>query len=256
MAFNCSAIVESLAESELFGHARAAFTGAVDARAGLFEHADGGTLFLDEIGELSLPVQAKLLRVIENGEIQRVGDTNARRVDIRLIAATNRRLVDEVAAGRFRQDLYYRLNVIEVALPPLRDRLGDVPYLTAAFVQEFAKRFENVVTGITPGAERLLLNAPWPGNIRELRNVLERACMLSEGRILSEREVLAALGNDTATPPSPMRANAAPAPVPALDRHAIDQALQSAGGNRSAAAKKLGMSRRTLNRRLGMHRVQ
>jgi DNA-binding NtrC family response regulator len=253
IAFNCSALVETLAESELFGHVRGAFTGAVDAKAGLFEQADGGTLFLDEIGELPLPVQAKLLRVIEYGDVQRVGATDSRNVDVRIIAATNRRLPEEVAAGRFRQDLYYRLNVVEIQLASLRDRRDDIPYLTAAFVQEFAARFQKRVNALSPGAERLLHNAPWTGTIRELRNVIERACILSEGRIHSEREVLAALGGARPAPAAAAAASAADeseeiAPEP--DRAMIEQALQQVGGNRSAAARKLGISRRALYRRL------
>ena len=255
VTFNCSAIVETLFESELFGHTRGAFTGAVEAKAGLFELADGGTLFLDEVGELPLPVQAKLLRVLENGEVQRVGATEGRRVDVRVIAATNRRLVDEVATGRFRQDLYYRLNVVEIGLSPLRKRREDIVYITAAATREFAERFRKPVSGLSPGAERLLYNAPWPGNIRELRNVLERACMLSEGRILSEREVLAALGGGQRTAHAAVASTASdtaksPEPLPELDRKTIEQALQQAGGNRSAAAKRLGVSRRALYRRL------
>ncbi len=253
VAFNCSAVVETLFESELFGHIRGAFTGAVDAKVGLFESADGGTLFLDEVGELPLPVQAKLLRVLEQGDVQRVGSTDARRVDVRTVAATNRRLATEVAAGRFRQDLYYRLNVVEIGLEPLRDRSEDIPYLTAAFIKEFAERFHKPLVGVSRGAERLLHDAPWPGNIRELRNVIERACMLSEGRILSEREVLAALGGVR-----PSRAAAArPADAreefePALDRLKVERVLQQVGGNRSAAARVLGISRRALYRRLDM----
>jgi DNA-binding NtrC family response regulator len=253
IAFNCSALVETLAESELFGHVRGAFTGAVDAKAGLFEQADGSTLFLDEIGELPLPVQAKLLRVIEYGEVQRVGASDSRKVDVRLIAATNRRLPEEVSAGRFRQDLYYRLNVVEIQLAALRERRDDIPYLTAAFVQEFAARFQKRVSALSPGAERLLYNAPWTGNIRELRNVIERACILSDGRILSEREVLAALGGAARLAPPAAGTEPAPEPeevVPELDRDTIQQALQQVGGNRSAAARKLGISRRALYRRL------
>ena len=253
IAFNCSAVVETLFESELFGHTRGAFTGAVDAKAGLFDSADGGTLFLDEVGELPLPVQAKLLRVLEYGDVQRVGSNDARRVDVRIIAATNRTLTDEVAAGRFRQDLYYRLNVVEIPLVPLRERREDIPYLTAAFVKEFAGRFGKPLIGVGRSAERLLHDAPWPGNIRELRNVLERACMLSEGRILSEREVLASLGGSR--PASRVRASeAAPRPAAdpaaAMDRDAVAQALQRVGGNRSAAARILRISRRALYRRL------
>jgi two-component system response regulator HydG len=254
ITFNCSALVETLAESELFGHVRGAFTGAVDTKVGLFEQADGGTLFLDEIGELPLPVQAKLLRVIEYGEVQRVGSTESRKIDVRIVAATNRRLVEEVAAGRFRQDLYYRLNVVEIQLAPLRERREDIPYLTAAFVQEFASRFQKRLSGLSPGAERLLQNAPWSGNIRELRNVIERACILTEGRILSERELLAVLGGIAR--PAPAAAAATPADlesdeiVPELDRGMVAEALQQVGGNRSAAARRLGISRRALYRRL------
>ena len=255
IAFNCSAVVETLFESELFGHARGAFTGAVQAKAGLFELADGGTLFLDEVGELPLLVQAKLLRVVENGEVQRVGATDGKRVDIRIIAATNRRLVDEVANGRFRQDLYYRLNIIEIMLPPLRERRGDTPYLTATFIEEFSKRFSKLLEGVSPGAERVRRTAPWPGNIRELRNVIERACMLSNGRVLSEPEMLAALSGGHRPAPTPVATAAAtaqepPAVSPELDRKTIERALQQVGGNRSAAARRLGVSRRALYRRL------
>ena len=255
VTFNCSAIVETLFESELFGHTRGAFTGAVEAKAGLFELADGGTIFLDEVGELPLSVQAKLLRVIENGEVQRVGATESKRVDVHMIAATNRRLLDEVTAGRFRQDLYYRLNVVEIGLSPLRERREDIAYLSATIIKEFAGRFRKAVSGVSPGAERLLYNAPWPGNIRELRNVLERACMLSDGPILSELEVLAALGTGERAAHRPGKSAASDSatssePLPELDRHTVEQALQHVGGNRSAAAKRLGLSRRALYRRL------
>ena len=253
IAFNCSAVVETLFESELFGHTRGAFTGAVEAKAGLFELADGGTLFLDEVGELPLAVQAKLLRVIEYGDVQRVGASESKRVDVRIIAATNRRLINEVAVGGFRQDLYYRLNVIEIQLPPLRDRRDDIPYLTAAFIKEFAARFGKPLAGVSPGAERVLHDAPWPGNVRELRNVIERACILSDGRILHERELLSVLGNAgrppvVATAPQPRSAE--PEEGPELDRQTVEQALQRVGGNRSAAARILRISRRALYRRL------
>lgn len=261
VAQNCSAVVETLFESEFFGHTRGAFTGASEAKAGLFETATGGTLFLDEIGELPLAMQAKLLRVVEYGEVQRVGASEPRRVDVRVIAATNRDLLEEVALGRFRQDLYYRLNIVEIALPALRDRRDDIPLLCAAFVKEFAKRFGKSLTGISAGAERLLQQAPWPGNVRELRNTLERACMLSQERILSEREVLTALGSASrakpasavAGVPTPAVKSAAAAPdppAPQLDRSQVEQALQQVGGNKSAAARVLGVSRRAFYRRL------
>ena len=254
IAFNCSAVVETLFETELFGHTRGAFTGAVEAKAGLFELADGGTLFLDEVGELPLPVQAKLLRVIEYGDVQRVGASESRRVDVRIIAATNRPLDDEVSAGMFRQDLYYRLNVVEVHLPPLRDRRDDIPYLTAAFIKEFASRFDKPLGGVSPAAERLLHDAPWPGNVRELRNVIERACMLSDGRILHERELVSVLGG-AARRPIPAAAVRKPTaaelePAPEIDRQTVEHALQQVGGNRSAAARMLRISRRALYRRL------
>ena len=260
VACNCSAIVESLFESELFGHTRGAFTGASEAKAGLFELADGGTLFLDEIGELPLVLQAKLLRAVEYGEVQRVGATEPRRVDVRVITATNRNLLEDVRLGRFRQDLYYRLNIIEIVLPPLRERREDIPYLSASFVREFATRFGKPVSGMSAGAERLLLNAPWPGNIRELRNTLERACMLSEGRILSEREVLTALGGAARPSADPAQESGAPfvkiaRPPPELLREQIEQALQKVGGNKSAAARMLGLSRRALYRRLDVLRL-
>jgi DNA-binding NtrC family response regulator len=186
---NCSAVVETLFESELFGHVRGAFTGATDHKAGLFETADGGTLFLDEIGELPLPVQAKLLRVLEEGEVQRVGSLEQRKVDVRLIAASNRDLLAEVSGGRFRNDLYYRLNIVEIRLPKLSERREDIPYLTAAFVRAFSQRFNKPLVGLTPGAERLLSDASWDGNVRQLRNVIERACILAEGDFVSEADL-------------------------------------------------------------------
>ncbi len=253
-ACNCSAIVETLFESELFGHTRGAFTGATDAKPGLFELSDGGTLFLDEIGEMPLVMQAKLLRVVEYGEVQRVGGTEPKRVDVRVIAATNRNLLEEIAAGRFRQDLYYRLNIVEIALPPLRDRPEDIPYLSAAFVKEFATRFKKSLMGISPGAERVLQNSPWPGNVRELRNTLERACMLSESHFLSERELVSALGGSarpSLSAPRPQPAAAPPKPPPPdLDLVTVQNALHSAGGNKSEAARVLGVSRRAFYRRL------
>ena len=250
VAFNCSAIVDTLFESEFFGHTRGAFTGATTSKTGLFERADGGTLFLDEVGELPLPMQAKLLRVVEYGEVQPVGAAEPKRVDVHLIAATNRDLASDVRSGRFRQDLYYRLHIIDISLPPLRERREDIPYLTAAFIREFAKRFDKPLVGLSPGAERLLQTVPWPGNIRELRHALERACMMSEGRLLTERDVQAAL-----RPVSPIASVPAvqmpPSRAPVVaDRDQIMQALQQCGGNRSAAARELGLSRRALYRRL------
>jgi len=251
---NCSAIVETLFESELFGHMRGAFTGATEAKAGLFELADGGTLFLDEIGEMPLAMQAKLLRVVEYGEVQRVGSTSPKKVSVHVIAATNRNLLDEVAAGRFRQDLYYRLNVVEIATPALRDHPEDIPYLVAAFVKEFAARFRKSLIGISPGAERVLQNSPWLGNVRELRNTLERACMLSESHLLSERELVAAMGAALRSRPAPTASlqpsSGLPPAAAELTPDSLREALALAGGNKSQAARALGLSRRALYRRL------
>ena len=253
VACNCSAVAETLFESEFFGHTRGAFTGATEAKAGLFESADGGTLFLDEVGELPLQMQAKLLRVLEYGEVQRVGAVAPRKVDVRVIAATNRNLSDEVRLGRFREDLYYRLNLVELHLPSLRDRREDIAYLTAAFVKEFAKRFQKPLTGISAGAERLLHNAPWPGNVRELRNALERACMLCDAPLLGERDMLEALSPNTRLPGESVqstREQKVPPLRPIVDRHQVERALQECGGNRAAAARRLGLSRRAFYRRL------
>jgi DNA-binding NtrC family response regulator len=254
---NCSAVVETLFESELFGHVRGAFTGATDNKPGLFEAADGGMLFLDEIGELPMSVQAKLLRVLELGEVHRVGSLEPRRVNVNVLAATNRDLKAEVAAGRFRSDLYYRLNVVEVKLPALRDRREDIPYLTAAFVREVADRLQKEVIGLTAGAERLLSAAPWEGNVRELRNVIERACILAEGEFISERELASSLPGGEFVPSTAHAAMPAAAPPAAsagrlvdVERDHIQRALATAGGNKKAAAKMLGVSRRALYRRL------
>src|SRR6267142_1600450 len=222
VTINCSAVVDTLFESELFGHARGAFTGAVEAKPGMFEAAHGGTLFLDEIGELPLSVQAKLLRALENGEVQRVGSPQPKRVDVTVIAATNRDLRAEVAAGRFRGDLFYRLNVVEVVLPPLRDRREDIPYLTAEFMRECAERMKKPVHGLTPTAERQLLGARWDGNVRELKNVIERACMLADGTLLSERELAGAFGPER--PASGFATSAAAARTRAAGAHGGDSA--------------------------------
>jgi two-component system, NtrC family, response regulator HydG len=259
---NCSAVVETLFESELFGHMRGAFTGATDTKVGLFEHANNGTIFLDEIGELPPPLQAKMLRAVELGEVQRVGSLESRRADVYAIAATNRDLRAESKTGKFRSDLYFRLSMIEIHIPPLRDRREDIPYLTAAFVREFATRLQRPIKGITPAAERLLQTAPWPGNVRELRNVIERACILSDSRIVTERELASAMSVNLPTDGEPaepeaqaLDADADPALMSTAQREQIKKVLSQVRGNKAAAAKQLGMSRRSLYRwldRLGI----
>ncbi|MGB7219605.1 MAG: sigma-54 dependent transcriptional regulator [Vicinamibacterales bacterium] len=263
VTINCSAVVDTLFESELFGHVRGAFTGAVEAKQGLFEAAHGGTLFLDEVGELPMSVQAKLLRAIDNGEVQRVGSLQPKQVDVTVIAATNRDLRAEVAAGRFRGDLFYRLNVVEVALPPLRERREDVPYLTAAFVRECAQRIRKPLTGLTPSAERLILAARWDGNVRELKNVIERACLLTDGSLISERELAGAFGPEHVPAAAHgrhldvtrSRANDVAVPLQEVEREHIVDVLQQVNGNRMAAARILGISRRALYRRLDRHHI-
>jgi len=247
---NCSAIVETLIESELFGHARGAFTGAVESRQGVFEAAHGGVLFLDEIGELPMAVQSKLLRVLETGELQRVGAVEPKQVDVRVVAATNRNLQEEIAKSGFRADLYYRLSVLEVTVPPLRERIEDIPYLTAAFVRDYSAAFEKAISGITPNAEDLLLKAAWPGNVRQLKNVIERACMLSESALLTEVDVERALGTSA---PAAEPAVRRPAAVPS--KETVLAALEATAGNKVEAARRLGVSRRTLYRLLERHEV-
>jgi DNA-binding NtrC family response regulator len=255
VTLNCSAVVDTLFESELFGHVRGAFTGATDAKVGLFEHADKGTLFLDEIGELPLGIQAKLLRAVEYGEVQRVGSLESKHVDVTIIAATNRDLRAEAAAGRFRSDLYYRLSIAELHLVPLRERREDIGSISAAFVREISERLARPLSGMTASAERILHDAQWSGNIRELRNVIERACLLCDGKMLSERDVIAAM------PPPLIAASAAPVRETSLVDSAFDpgyladaertqlrQALRQTRGNKVAAARLLGISRRSLYR--------
>jgi len=251
---NCSAVVETLFESELFGHMRGAFTGAVDNKVGLFEAADGGTLFLDEIGELPLAMQAKLLRVLESGEVLRVGALQTRKVDVRVIAATNRDLAMEVERGRFRGDLYYRLNIAEIQLPPLRERLSDISLLAAAFLRTFSQQFKTETVALTPDSEAALERYVWPGNIRELRNVLERAMLLAEGRFITEQEIRRSLAGGAALPAShrpshPQRETASVVLDDVTSRH-ISKVIEDTRGNKSEAARRLGISRRSLYRRL------
>jgi transcriptional regulator with GAF, ATPase, and Fis domain len=264
---NCSAIVETLFETELFGHVRGAFTGATEGKAGIFEFADGGTLFLDEVGELPPTVQAKLLRALESGEVQRVGSLETRTVDVHVLAATNRDLHADVEAGRFRADLYYRLAVIELKVPALRDRLEDIPFLVAAFVSEFSKALGKRLAGVTAEAERQLVSGRWDGNVRELRNTIERSCILARGSVVSECDLVDGGAPDRkARPPrlasttGPATADAGPVPGPAdprllslVERDHVLHVLQQTGGNKKAAAKILGVSRRSLYRLLEQH---
>jgi two-component system response regulator HydG len=248
---NCSAVVDTLFESELFGNQRGAFTGAAETKVGVFEHADGGTLFLDEIGELPPSVQPKLLRAVEYGEVQRVGSLEARRVDVRVIAATNRDLRADVAAGRFRGDLFYRLSIIDMRVPPLRERREDIAPLTAAFLQDCASRTNRGIVGLSTSAERALLHAPWRGNVRELRNVIERACLMSDARILGEREILVAMAASATASATTVIQDSDEVNgdlLSSAQRRQIERVLKRVGGNKTEAARLLGISRRALYR--------
>jgi len=241
VGINCAAIPESLLESELFGHVRGAFTGANADKAGLFDQADGGTLLLDEIGELPVGLQAKLLRVLQEGEIRRVGDQKTRRVDVRVLAATARDLAAEAAAGRFREDLFYRLNVVAIELPPLSERREDIEPLARHFTARMAQRFGRPVT-LSDGAIAWLEEQEWRGNVRELENTIERAVVLTDGDVL---EVANFSHSPRPTPHAPARGTLSDV-VEAAEREAIAAALSATDGNRRAAAKRLGVSLRTL----------
>ena len=243
VAVNCAALAETLLESELFGHERGAFTGAVAQRRGRFELAHGGTLLLDEVGETSPGLQAKLLRVLQEGTLDRVGGTKTVTVDVRVVAATNRDLARMVAERSFREDLYYRLNVFPIALPPLRDRRADILPLAEHVLHQASRRFGKRVAGFSDEARALLLVYGWPGNIRELQNVVERAAILCQGE-----QILPAYLN--LTPASPAPAAAGPRTLRELEREAILAALAACKGNRRGAAERLGIGLRTLYTRL------
>jgi two-component system response regulator AtoC len=248
VAVNCAAIPEALLESELFGHVRGAFTGAVSEHRGLFEQASGSTLFLDEIGDLPTALQAKLLRVLQEGEVRRVGDRDTRPVDARVVAATARDLDADVKTGRFREDLYYRLNVIGVRLPPLVERPEDVPALVRHLLDMHAAKLKIPVPELEPDVLRVLLDHDWPGNVRELSNALERAMVLSHGGPLGIGDLPAAVvrGATEAAPPLPEGELSLKRHAVAAQGEVIREALKRAGGNRRRAAVLLGISVRSL----------
>jgi transcriptional regulator with PAS, ATPase and Fis domain len=244
---NCAAIPESLAESELFGHRKGAFTGAISDKAGMIVAADGGTLFLDEIGELPLAIQAKLLRFIENGEILPVGALRPFKVNVRLIAATNRDLASEVKAGRFRADLYYRLNVVPVELPPLRQRTGDTTLLIETLMSRFAAAHGLAAPTLTPAARKTLEAYAWPGNVRELRNFCERITVLFSGRSVDFTNLPLEMQSRN----SVGSADGLALPTGGINLEAVElsfirQALEATSGNRTRAARLLGLTRDTL----------
>jgi len=249
---NCGAIAESLLESELFGHVRGAFTGAVSDTKGIFEQASGGTVFLDEIGETSPALQVKLLRVLEEGEFRAVGASRATRVDVRVVAATNVDLEKEVAAQRFRQDLFYRLSVIVIRVPPLRERSADIPLLVEQFLQNACARAGRSV-GFSSAAVDALVAYAWPGNVRELENTVERLVLFSRGSEVDAPDLPAAFHR--AAPPVADRLFAGLPSLDEVERRYLAHVLDAVGGNRTRAAEVLGIDRRTLYRmaeRFGM----
>ena len=255
---NCGALPEQLFESEFFGHERGAFTGATVTKRGLIEAAEGSTLFLDEIGELTAPMQVKLLHFLESGRFRRVGSTRDHSADARIIAATNRRLAEDVQQGRFRADLFYRLNVISLHVPPLRERREDIPALVSHFLSVFRERFNRPALSLSEEAQRKLQTHDWPGNVRELKNTLERAAALSKSDTLEANQIgvgvqgLGVRANTQATTSTPLP----PPPIPhpptleEIERQHILRVLSETGGNRERAAAVLGISARTLYRKL------
>jgi DNA-binding NtrC family response regulator len=251
---NCTAIPENLLESELFGYEKGAFTGAVTSKPGKFELADKGTVFLDEIGDVPSSIQAKLLRVLQEREFERLGGTKTLKVDVRVVAATNQDLRAALEEGTFREDLYYRLNVVPINLPPLRERKEDIPYLVDHFLAHFARESGKPIAGITPQAAQLLMEFHWPGNVRELENIIERAVALSTGTMLDVGDIRLDL-----SPSKPGGPSAAPAASPfpqegvtleQFEDEIIREALRRANGNKSQAARLLGLSRNALRYRL------
>ncbi|MCK9375184.1 MAG: sigma-54 dependent transcriptional regulator [Syntrophobacterales bacterium] len=245
---NCGALPEGLIESELFGHEKGAFTGAIQQRKGRFELADGGTIFLDEISEMPPATQVKLLRVLQEGEFERVGGAHTLKADVRVIAATNRNLEEDVASGRFRKDLFYRLNVIHMIIPPLRDRQEDIPLLALHFLDKFCLENDRSAMGFSPEAMRALKNYAWPGNVRELQNVVERAVALCTGNMVNFEDL-----------PDEMRRHSPEddkiilpvgSSMEEIERQAIVQTLKKTGGDKELTARLLGIGLATLYRRL------
>ncbi len=256
---NCAALSESLLESELFGHEKGAFTGADRFREGRFAQAHQGSLFLDEIAEIPVTMQAKLLRALQEGEVQRVGSDQTIRVDVRIIAATNQDLSREVAEGRFREDLYYRLNVVNLNVPDLQDRIEDIPLLAQYFLSRYAEKNRKRVKGFSPLAMDMLLKYSWPGNVRELENAVERAVILLTGEYITERELpvgIASARGEALPSAAAQSVSTGEQTLDAIEKDAILKALAAADGNKSETARRLGINRKTLHQKLKKYEME
>jgi two-component system response regulator HydG len=247
---NCAAITETLLESELFGHEKGAFTGADRRKEGKFRQANGGTILLDEVSEMSLAMQVKLLRVLQEREITRVGGEEVIPIDVRVITATNRDLVREIVSGRFREDLYYRLNVVTLQVPPLRERKEDIPLLSLHFLKEFAEKNHKEIKGFTPRALDRMLRYSWPGNVRELMNTVERGVVLSRSDYLDESDLSPILLEKSTPEENAGRTGIESSSLEMVEKATILKTLEEAGGNKSEAARRLGVTRRTLHQKL------
>ena len=253
VTLNCGAIPETLLESELFGHKKGAFTDAIADKKGLFEEADNGTFFLDEVGELSLSTQVKLLRVIENQEIRAVGSNETRKVNVRIIAATNTDLAEAMKQGRFREDLFFRVNVIQIHIPPLRERKEDIPLLIAYFMHLYNQQFGKKVTDISEEAMTMMLNYDYPGNVRELDNIIQHAIIVAEGNVISRNELpsFVPVRQSLPEPTEPVFKT-----MEEMEKDLIRETLLKCHSNQSLAAKKLAIGRTTLIRKMKKYKIQ
>jgi Nif-specific regulatory protein len=256
VCLNCAALPETLLESELFGHEKGSFTGATERKIGKFEAASGGTIFLDEIGEMNLSAQAKLLRVLEGHAYERVGGSEPVRVNVRVIAATNQSLEEAVKAGQFRRDLYFRLQVVEIQVPPLRDRAADIPLLVEHFLHRFLSETGRKIRGFTQAAMQKMLHYSWPGNVRELRNVVERAVALSTGPMIDAADIWLSNLDATLRPTIVADAVFQPLSLEALERRSISETLAHTNWNKSQAAQILGIERSTLDRKIKAYDIR
>ncbi len=251
LKMNCAAIPSELLESQLFGHERGAFTGAISRQEGCFERANGGSLFLDEIGDMSMMTQTKLLRVLQEQEFERIGGSNTIKVDVRIMAATNKSLLEEIKKGRFREDLYYRLNVVEIHIPPLRERIEDIPELVDSFLEEFKEKYNKPELSLSKNALSVLTTYSWPGNVRELRNVIERATVLSRSNVIESDDF-----PDKIRKPSKLTSDGIVEDriytMAEMERMYAQKVLEYAGGNKLKAARLLDIDPKTLRTKLGL----